>query len=512
MTEPHAGADPTMFKTRAARDGDEWVHQRLEVLLVQRQDRVVPHRHGGDRTRRERVPGDVDVPGPDATRPGVDIVRNVGLGGEPPGEGSHALIHYDDVRVPADALLGGEGQAFAIAQTRLGGGRIHHAMRTIGLAQKALDMMCERALSRETQGSLLADKQFVQGYIADSYAQLDAVPAVRALHRVDDRQAQRLPQGPQGHRGGEGADARRAARHRAAGHPGPRRARREQRDAVPPDAPRRQRPGPGRRTDRGPQGHRRPPGAARPPAERRPLADRAPPEAHRRRRRPSSPSTSSTRSGTCDRRRPASTTWLDDDGPPAARASRSSTGSSPAAARTRSTSSAAATCTAALRIPPAAAPATRDEGILREWRIIEALDGTDVPHTAADRRLHRPGGARPHLLPDGLRRRLVADGHRRRVAGAVRHRPRGRARAWPTSSSRASRCCRRSTGRPRASQDLGRPDGFHERQVDRWTAFLERIKGRELPGFDEAVGLARGPTGRSTSSPASCTATTSSPT
>jgi acyl-CoA dehydrogenase len=74
--------------------------------------------------------------------------------------------------VPAEALLGGEGQAFAIAQTRLGGGRIHHAMRTIGLAQMALDMMCERALSRETQGSVLADKQFVQGYIADSYAQL----------------------------------------------------------------------------------------------------------------------------------------------------------------------------------------------------------------------------------------------------------------------------------------------------------------------------------------------------
>ena len=74
--------------------------------------------------------------------------------------------------MPADALLGGEGQAFAIAQTRLGGGRIHHAMRTIGLARKALDMMCERALSRTTQGSLLAEKQFVQGYIADSYAQL----------------------------------------------------------------------------------------------------------------------------------------------------------------------------------------------------------------------------------------------------------------------------------------------------------------------------------------------------
>jgi len=99
-------------------------------------------------------------------------VRNVGLPGEPLDGGHHALIHYEDVRVPADALLGGEGQAFAIAQTRLGGGRIHHAMRTIGMAGKALDMMCERALSRTTQGSVLADKQFVQGYIADSYAQL----------------------------------------------------------------------------------------------------------------------------------------------------------------------------------------------------------------------------------------------------------------------------------------------------------------------------------------------------
>ncbi|MBV9043436.1 MAG: acyl-CoA dehydrogenase, partial [Acidimicrobiia bacterium] len=104
--------------------------------------------------------------------PGVNIVRNLGSWGEPLNEGSHALVHYDNVRVPESALLGGEGQAFAIAQTRLGGGRIHHAMRTIGLAQKALDMMCERALSRETQGSLLADKQFVQGFIADSYAQL----------------------------------------------------------------------------------------------------------------------------------------------------------------------------------------------------------------------------------------------------------------------------------------------------------------------------------------------------
>jgi acyl-CoA dehydrogenase len=171
MTEPHAGADPTMFTTRAVKDGDEWVINGwkffssnaktasfLIVMAVTNPD-VSPYKG----MSMFLVPSDT---------PGIEIVRNVGLGGEQLGHGSHALIHYDDVRVPADALLGGEGQAFVIAQTRLGGGRIHHAMRTIGQSKKALDMMCERALSRETQGSLLADKQFVQGYIADSYTQL----------------------------------------------------------------------------------------------------------------------------------------------------------------------------------------------------------------------------------------------------------------------------------------------------------------------------------------------------
>ena len=171
MTEPDGGSDPTQFKTLAVRDGDDWVINGwkffssnartaafLIVMVVTNPD-VSPYRG----MSMFLVPTDT---------PGVIIERNIGLGGEPPGEGHHALIHYEDVRVPADALLGGEGQAFAIAQTRLGGGRIHHAMRTIGLSRKALDMMCERALSRTTQGSLLAEKQFVQGYIADSYAQL----------------------------------------------------------------------------------------------------------------------------------------------------------------------------------------------------------------------------------------------------------------------------------------------------------------------------------------------------
>src|ERR1700728_753427 len=104
--------------------------------------------------------------------PGVEFVRHTGLAGESEDEGMHALIHYNDVRVPADSLLGGEGEAFAIAQTRLGGGRVHHAMRTVAVCQYALDMLCERVLSRETQGSLLAQKQFIQGDIADSYAEL----------------------------------------------------------------------------------------------------------------------------------------------------------------------------------------------------------------------------------------------------------------------------------------------------------------------------------------------------
>ena len=171
MTEPEGGADPTQFKARAVRDGDDWVINGykffssnaataafLIVMVV-----TDPEAPRGKTMSMFLVP---------AGTPGIHIERNVGLGSEPLGEGAHALIRYDNVRVPADAILGGEGNAFAVAQTRLGGGRIHHAMRTIAQCQKAIDMLCERALSRYTAGSLLAEKQFVQGYIADSYAQL----------------------------------------------------------------------------------------------------------------------------------------------------------------------------------------------------------------------------------------------------------------------------------------------------------------------------------------------------
>jgi acyl-CoA dehydrogenase len=171
MTEPQGGSDPATFTTSAVKDGEEWVINGWKffssnaktaaffIVMVVTNPDVEVYRG----TSMFLVPADT---------PGVTIERNLGLGAESSEHGSHALIHYDNVRVPNEALLGDAGQAFAIAQTRLGGGRIHHAMRTIGMAQRALDMMCERALSRRTQGSLLAEKQFVQGYIADSYAQL----------------------------------------------------------------------------------------------------------------------------------------------------------------------------------------------------------------------------------------------------------------------------------------------------------------------------------------------------
>ncbi|MGA2951865.1 MAG: acyl-CoA dehydrogenase family protein, partial [Caulobacteraceae bacterium] len=102
--------------------------------------------------------------------PGVETIRNIGVGGE--GEGGHGYLRYDNVRVPKDALLGERGGAFIIAQTRLGGGRVHHAMRTVGACQHAFDLMCRRAVSRQTRSGRLADMPVVQEQIADAWIQL----------------------------------------------------------------------------------------------------------------------------------------------------------------------------------------------------------------------------------------------------------------------------------------------------------------------------------------------------
>ncbi len=172
MTEPHAGADPTLFTTRATRDGDQWVingekwfssnarfSSFLIVMVVTNPD-----------VSAYRGMSMFIVP---TETPGVEIVRNVGVGTESEDHASHAYIRYTDVRIPADHLLGEEGGAFVIAQTRLGGGRIHHAMRTIAQLRKAFDMMCERAVSRQTRAGSLASMQMTQEKVADSWIEIE---------------------------------------------------------------------------------------------------------------------------------------------------------------------------------------------------------------------------------------------------------------------------------------------------------------------------------------------------
>ena len=172
MTEPHAGADPTLFKTRAVRDGDEWVlngekwfssnarFASFFIVMAVTDPDVSPYQGMSM----------LIVP---AETPGVNIVRNVGVGTESPEHASHGYMRYENVRIPADHILGGPGSAFVIAQTRLGGGRIHHAMRTIAQLRRAFDMMCERALSRETRDGKLASLQMVQEKIADSWIEIE---------------------------------------------------------------------------------------------------------------------------------------------------------------------------------------------------------------------------------------------------------------------------------------------------------------------------------------------------
>jgi acyl-CoA dehydrogenase len=172
MTEPHGGSDPGLFTTHAERDGDEWVingekwfssnARNASFFIVM----VVTN----PEARTHQKMSLFIVP---AETPGIEIIRNVGVGGESDDRAGHGYIRYNDVRVPADHVLGGEGQAFAIAQTRLGGGRVHHAMRTIALARKAFDMMCERAVSRQTRRGPLGDYQMTQEKIADSWIQIE---------------------------------------------------------------------------------------------------------------------------------------------------------------------------------------------------------------------------------------------------------------------------------------------------------------------------------------------------
>jgi acyl-CoA dehydrogenase len=189
MTEPQGGSNPTEFTTTAHREGDEWVingekwfgsNARFAAFYI---IMAVTNPDGPSHQRLSMFV----VP---AATPGISIVRNTGVWGHDYAVGTHGYTRWTDVRVPADHILGGEGKGFEVAQTRLGGGRIHHAMRTVGLVKRSLQMMLERAVSRSTRGGRLGDKQMVQEMLADSWIQLEQfrLLVLRTAWRIDQAQ------------------------------------------------------------------------------------------------------------------------------------------------------------------------------------------------------------------------------------------------------------------------------------------------------------------------------------
>jgi acyl-CoA dehydrogenase len=176
MTEPDvASSDATNVQLRMVRDGDEYVlngrkwwttnalHPNCKVLIVmgKTDPEAAPHRQQSMMV----VPLDTA---------GVEIVRSLSVFGYLDREG-HAEVRFEDARVPASALLAGEGEGFMIGQARLGPGRIHHCMRSIGTAERALDLLCERALSRTTFGKPVAENANIQDWIAESRIELEMV-------------------------------------------------------------------------------------------------------------------------------------------------------------------------------------------------------------------------------------------------------------------------------------------------------------------------------------------------
>lgn len=168
LTEPGAGSDPTRIATTARLEGDEWVLDGekffasnasfADFVLVVAKSEPEADRH--KRFSMFLIPRGTT---------GMEIVRESELMGM---DGVHAHIRFTDCRVPAEALVGERGGAFTISQRRLGPGRIHHCMRWLGQCARAFDMLCERAVSREVNGGLLKDKQTVQNWVADSYAEM----------------------------------------------------------------------------------------------------------------------------------------------------------------------------------------------------------------------------------------------------------------------------------------------------------------------------------------------------
>jgi len=187
MTEPdNAGSDPRSIQTTARREGDEWVingHKWFTsngiradffIVMCRTEDSTGPADRNGKMTQ---------IIVPKAT-PGVNVVRGIPVWGR---ESDHCEIIYENVRVPLENQLGATGSGHQAAQDRLGAGRIYHCMNSIGQMWRAFDLMVERSSSREVHGGLLETKQFVQGFIADSYIDIQTarLMTLHAAERID---------------------------------------------------------------------------------------------------------------------------------------------------------------------------------------------------------------------------------------------------------------------------------------------------------------------------------------
>lgn len=188
MTEPNsAGSDPGSIQTTARREGNEWVINGHKWFTSNGKDAdffIVMCRTetgDGESSRKGRMT-QIIVP---SKTPGVNIVRGIPIWGRSTSD--HCEIKYENVRVPLDNQLGQTGSGHQAAQDRLGAGRIYHCMNSVGQMWRAFDLMVQRAATREVHGGLLQDKQFIQGFIAESYIDIQAarLMTIHAAERID---------------------------------------------------------------------------------------------------------------------------------------------------------------------------------------------------------------------------------------------------------------------------------------------------------------------------------------
>ena len=189
MTEPHvASSDATNIATQAVLEGDEWVingekhyasgagDSRCKVMIVM----VLTNPDAPKHLRQSQILVPMDAKG-------VDVVRPMCVFGKDDAPHGHMHIKLTDVRVPKESIILGEGRGFEISQGRLGPGRIHHCMRSIGVAERALELLCKRSLSRTAFGKPLAELGGNYDVIADSRIELDMcrLAVLKAAHMMD---------------------------------------------------------------------------------------------------------------------------------------------------------------------------------------------------------------------------------------------------------------------------------------------------------------------------------------